>query len=191
MIGAARICTGSTTSLAVTSPVEAEAFVALHVVDHWDMDHPFQRILVDTRIAPDPEEVIWINPNVAPGAERRVLTGIPGKTGIVYTLDRETGEFLWARPTIEQNIVAAIDGQTGDVTVNPQTLFTAAGQERDVCPSLNGGKNWQSGAYSPRTPLMYMPLQNTCMTVTSLHERPTLESRYSIGTRVRVSPHTD
>ena len=30
----------------------------------------------------------------------RSITGIPGKTGIVYTLDRETGEFLWARPTV-------------------------------------------------------------------------------------------
>ena len=41
------------------------------------------------------------------------MTGIPGKTGIVYTLDRKTGEFLWARPTIEQNVVADIDGATG------------------------------------------------------------------------------
>ena len=32
-----------------------------------------------------------------PGERRKVITGIPGKTGIVYTLDRETGEFLWAR----------------------------------------------------------------------------------------------
>jgi PQQ-dependent dehydrogenase (methanol/ethanol family) len=162
-----------------------------HVVDHWDMDHPFERILVDTAVAPNPEEVSWINPNIQPGSMRRVLTGIPGKTGIVYTLDRETGEFLWARPTVAQNIVENIDGATGVVTVNPETLFTAAGQQRTVCPSLNGGKNWQSGAYSPRTHLMYMPLQNTCMTVTALHERPTLESRYSIATRVYVAPDSD
>ena len=29
---------------------------------------------------------------------RQVVTGIPGKTGVVYTLDRATGEFLWATP---------------------------------------------------------------------------------------------
>jgi alcohol dehydrogenase (cytochrome c) len=25
-----------------------------HVVDHWDLDHPFERLLVDTVVAPDP-----------------------------------------------------------------------------------------------------------------------------------------
>ena len=64
---------------------------------------PFERILVDTAVAPDPSEVAWINPKLKPGERRKVLTGIPGKTGIVYTLDRQTGEFLWARPTSFQN----------------------------------------------------------------------------------------
>src|SRR5690606_17650992 len=65
-----------------------------HLVDHWDLDHPYERMLVDTAVAPDPEEVPWINPRLEPGEQRRVMTGIPGKTGLVYTLDRETGEFL-------------------------------------------------------------------------------------------------
>ena len=47
---------------------------------------------------------MWINPKVKPGERRKVVTGIPGKTGIVYTLDRQTGEFLWARPTVAQNV---------------------------------------------------------------------------------------
>jgi alcohol dehydrogenase (cytochrome c) len=42
-----------------------------------------------------------------------VITGIPGKTGIVYTLDRKTGEFLWATPTVFQNVISKIDGATG------------------------------------------------------------------------------
>jgi glucose dehydrogenase len=45
-------------------------------------------------------------------------------------------------------------------------VFTAPNQQRLVCPSANGGKNFQSGAYSPRTGLMYYPLQNTCMEAT-------------------------
>ena len=56
------------------------------------------------------------DPRLQPGDVRRVVTGIPGKTGIVYTLDRATGEFLWATPTITQNVVADIDGATGAVT---------------------------------------------------------------------------
>ncbi|HEY5667104.1 MAG TPA: PQQ-binding-like beta-propeller repeat protein, partial [Gammaproteobacteria bacterium] len=71
-----------------------------HLVDHWDLDHPFERLLVDTVVAPDPDEVEWISPRLRAGEERKVITGIPGKTGLVYTIDRETGEFLWARQTI-------------------------------------------------------------------------------------------
>jgi alcohol dehydrogenase (cytochrome c) len=94
------------------------------------------------------------------------MTGIPGKTGIVYTLDRATGEFLWARPTVMQNVVESIDGATGAVHVDPERVFTHKGQTIMVCPGTNGGKNWPAGAYSPRTNAMYMPMQNMCMNAT-------------------------
>jgi alcohol dehydrogenase (cytochrome c) len=132
--------------------------------------------------------VPWINPRLRVGERRRVMTGIPGKTGIAYTLDRETGEFLWARPTVEQNVIADIDGATGTVTVNPEMIFTAAGQSRVVCPGLNGGKNWPAGAYSPLTNTMYFPLQNTCMAMTTQLERPSLSSLYGFSSRNLVAP---
>jgi alcohol dehydrogenase (cytochrome c) len=133
-----------------------------HVVDHWDHDHPFERLLVDTVVAPDPTEVSWINPRLKPGEKRKVITGVPGKTGVVYTLDRQTGEFLWARPTIMQNVIRNIDGATGVVTVDPDALFTRLGETKMICPSAQGGKNWPAGAYSPRTNVMYVPMQNMC-----------------------------
>ena len=137
-----------------------------HVIDHWDLDHPFERILVDTAVAPDPDSVAWINPNIEPGEERKVLTGIPGKTGLVYALDRETGEFLWARPTVTQNVIETIDGVTGKATVRPDAIFTRGDQSLEVCPGTNGGKNFQAGAYSPRTNAIFMPLHNMCMEAT-------------------------
>jgi len=137
-----------------------------HLNDNWDLDHPFERLLVDTAVAPDPSEVAWINPRVRPGERRRVMTGIPGKTGIVYTLDRATGEFLWARPTVMQNVVKSIDGATGKVENDPERVPTHASQAVMVCPGTNGGKNWPAGAYSPRTNAMYMPMQNMCMNAT-------------------------
>jgi PQQ-dependent dehydrogenase (methanol/ethanol family) len=133
-----------------------------HVVDHWDLDHTFERILLDTEVAPAKEAVKWINPAIKSGEKRKVVTGIPGKTGIVYTLDRRTGQFLWATPTIYQNVVASIDGRTGEATVEPKAIFAAKGDEATVCPSIHGGKNWPAGAYSPLTGNMYFPLQNTC-----------------------------
>jgi len=115
-----------------------------HLNDHWDLDHPFERLLVDTVVRPDPAAVSWINPSLQPGRERQVMTGIPGKTGIVYTLDRATGEFLWATPTVAQNVVSRIDGATGAVTENPEAVFRGFGQEVFTCPTAMGGKDWES-----------------------------------------------
>ena len=136
-----------------------------HLNDHWDLDHPFERLLVETRVAPDPDTVTWINPNFSSGETRKVITGIPGKTGVVYTLDRETGEFLWATPTIEQNVITNIDGATGTVTENQEIIFREAEQIVFGCPTWTGGKDWEAGAYSPLTNTMYYPLRNTCATM--------------------------
>jgi alcohol dehydrogenase (cytochrome c) len=154
-------------TIAINADTGTIAWYYQHVVDHWDLDHPFERILVDTAVAPSAGEVAWINPRVQPGERRKVITGIPGKTGVVYTLDRQTGEFLWARPTVMQNVISRIDGETGRVVVNDEVLFTRINQEQFVCPGSNGGKNWPAGAYSPLTNAMYMPMQNMCMTATT------------------------
>jgi PQQ-dependent dehydrogenase (methanol/ethanol family) len=134
-----------------------------HLVDHWDLDHPFERMLAEVAVAPDPKEVPWINPRIKPGEKRKVITGIPGKSGLVYTLDRQTGEFLWARPTVFQNVISKIDGATGKVTVNPEVTFSRKDESHYVCPSSTGGKNWPAGAYNPQSNVMFFPLQNTCM----------------------------
>ncbi len=152
-----------------------------HVVDHWDLDHPFERMLLDTVVAPDKSEVTWMNPKIKPGEKRKVITGIPGKTGIIYTLDRQTGEFLWARPTVYQNVVSNIDGATGKVTVNPATLMTSTASTVLACPSSAGGRNWPSGAYSPDSGMMYFPMRNTCSMVTPISNKPTLDSLYAIA----------
>ena len=163
-----------------------------HLNDSWDLDHPFERLLVDTVVRPDPSEVSWVNPRLQPGEERRVITGIPGKTGVVYTLDRETGEFLWATPTITQNVISDIDGATGVVSENSELVFTSVGQEVLTCPHASGGKDWEAGAYSPRTNTMYMPLRNVCARMLTLDpnnsERNPL---YSIAWRGQIAPQTD
>jgi alcohol dehydrogenase (cytochrome c) len=159
-----------------------------HVVDHWDLDHPFERLLVETETSPDPSAVKWINPRVRPGELRKVITGIPGKTGIVYTLDRETGQFLWARETVQQNVIADINVESGAATINPDKLFTAAGQEKLICPSTSGGKNYPAGTYSPQTGLMYYPLQNTCMMATATEAVRDTNVTYALRNNVQLTP---
>ena len=163
-----------------------------HLNDHWDLDHPFERLLVDTAVAPDPSAVSWINPRIQPGDVRQVVTGIPGKTGVVYTLDRATGEFLWATPTITQNVIADIDGATGAVTESAELVFTGRGQQVLACPTYNGGKDWEAGAYSPLTNLMYFPLRNTCARMMVVESAETLALElYSLAVRNEIAPGTD
>ncbi len=162
-----------------------------HLIDHWDLDHVFERLLLDTAVAPDPDQVLWINPDLNPGETRRVVTGIPGKSGIVYTLDRETGEFLWATPTVDQNVVSSIDGATGAVRVDPERIFTAANEELLVCPGSNGGRNWPAGAYSPLTNAMYFPLQNLCMRSVSQTDQRDPSRVYGISMPYEIAPGHD
>ena len=159
-----------------------------HLNDHWDLDHPFERMLVDTAVAPNPDTVAWINPRLQPGETRKVVTGIPGKTGVVYTLDRETGEFLWATPTITQNVISNIDGATGEVTGNAEVTFTRMGQEVLSCPGWGGGKNWPAGAYSPLTNTMYIPMQNMCARVLSTETDPDRLELYQLAARFELAP---
>ena len=162
-----------------------------HLNDHWDLDHPFERILVDTAVAPDPESVQWINPRISPGETRKVITGIPGKTGLVYTLDRETGEFLWATPTVAQNVISHIDGATGAVTENPEVIFSAEGQEVLACPNMHGGKDWEAGAYSPLTNTMYFPLRNMCQRLLATTSPDASHRIYALAVRHELAPGTE
>lgn len=159
-----------------------------HVVDHWDLDHTFERILDDLTVAPDPAVVAWINPGLREGERRRVITGIPGKTGIVYTLDRETGEFLWATPTVDQNVIADIDGRTGAVTVNPELVYDEIGDGSLVCPGSTGGKNWPASTYNPETRIMFHPLQNACMQLTVLTDDPAFPEGYGLLRESGLAP---
>ncbi len=96
--------------------------------DNWDLDHPFERMIVETTVAPSPDDVPWISPRVRPGETRKVITGIPGKTGVIWTLDARTGEFLWARPTIYQNIMTGVDVQTGRPIINEDSTPQSVAQ---------------------------------------------------------------
>ncbi|MEE2775208.1 MAG: PQQ-binding-like beta-propeller repeat protein [Acidobacteriota bacterium] len=157
--------------------------------DNWDLDHPYERLLVDVEIEPDPEAAWVINPDVAYGEKRKVVTGIPGKTGLVWTLDRETGEFLWARPTVHQNVIAEIDPETGGVVVNESTIPRSLEDDYGtVCPSAGGGKNWPASSYSPRTQTMYLPLQNTCMEPEITTDDPQPQDLYAISFNLKLTP---
>ncbi len=149
-------------------------------------------MVVKTEVRPDPSEVPWINPGLTRGEARKVITGIPGKTGILYTLDAATGEFLWARPTTYQNVITTIDGATGVPSLNLQAAPISTTASSFACPSHFGGKNQPSGAYHPGTHALYMPLINTCMDIAMATDKATgPQDGYAMRPTLKHVPDTE
>ena len=137
--------------------------------DNWDQECTFEMMTITTPVNPDPAVMLSVNPNARRGP-RKTLTGVPCKTGIAWSFDAATGEFLWARATNEQNLVAKIDGK-GLVTVNEDVVLKEIGKTYHVCPTYNGGRDWPYGAYNPRSNVMYVQLANVCIDSTARTDR--------------------
>ncbi len=129
--------------------------------DELDMDYVHERILVDISFEPS-NELEWYNSSAA-GEERKVLW-VAGKAGTQFVLDRETGEFVWARPMLHQNVIIDID-ETGRVTKNPDLVHKDFGDILIAGP--RAGKDWWYGSYSPLTDAVYQPLLNAWLEQTS------------------------
>ena len=111
--------------------------------DVWDFDAAFEQILVDLPFG---------------GRTRKVLLH-PTKGGYIWMMDRTNGEFLKAWPFAKNiNWVAGIT-ETGKLAgrVEPEV-----GKSKLICPSVVGAKNWNQGAYSPNTGMLYLPVQEIC-----------------------------
>ena len=52
-----------------------------HLIDHWDLDHPFERLLVDTAVSPSASAVQWINPRLRPGRSPRTRRSSSAQRG--------------------------------------------------------------------------------------------------------------
>jgi alcohol dehydrogenase (cytochrome c) len=76
------------------------------------------------------------------------------RNGFMYTIDRVTGEFLLGKPFVKVNWANGFDEKgrpmrvTGKVPSKEGTL---------IYPGNQGGTNWYSPSYSPRTGLFYIP----------------------------------
>ena len=108
-----------------------------------DLDEVFERVLVDI------------------GKEKLVFS--IGKAGILWKLNRETGKFLGFKETVYQNVFSRIDAMTGEPTYRNDILEQQIGKAMYVCPSTEGGHNWQAMSYHPATEQLIIPLSQSCM----------------------------
>ena len=154
---------------------------------NWDLDHPFERIVVESEVNPTADNVSWINPEIDSSERRKLITGIPGKPGIIWTMDARTGEFLWAKETNYQNVIVGVDIENHKGITNPQLDITEIRQRKTVCPSTTGGINWNSIAYSPQTNALYAPTNNVCMDYYLNPVNPTVGGYHSSAVSRKIS----
>ena len=106
--------------------------------------------------------MIWTKPSRACSSTTAVAGRCSrlGKLGILWEIDRATGEFVAAHDLGYQNLVD-VDTQTGRVTYRPG-MIQQSGVEVEFCPGMFGNRNWPSTAYSPETRALYIPIHPHC-----------------------------
>ena len=92
------------------------------------------------------------------GEMRQVIMQAP-KNCFFYVLDRATGELLSAEPFAKVTWASHIDMETGRPVETEYANYQANGGSY-IWPSHYGAHNWQPMYYSPKTGLMYIPVQN-------------------------------
>ena len=110
-----------------------------------DLDEVFERVLVD--------------------ADGRKLVFSVGKHGILWKIDRETGQYLDHTETVFQNVFESIDPETGRPRYRIDIREHETGQWIQGCPSTEGGHNWQAMGYHPGTSRLIIPLSQSCLDI--------------------------
>jgi len=137
--------------------------------DMWDYDEVGTHILFE---------------RVVDGQLRKLVTH-SARNGFVYTMERNNGAMVGARPYTDVNWTNGIDQKTGkpidyDPNKDVQTYSGLANPTADVpvkkvCPNRNGGNNYYPSSYSPRTQLLYVPAMTACEFVSIDRDKPKTE----------------
>jgi alcohol dehydrogenase (cytochrome c) len=134
----------SSSTLALRPEDGSLAWYFQHVAgETLDLDEVYERVLVDI------------------GDQKLAFT--IGKAGILWKLNRKTGQFLDSKETVFQNVFRRVDSKTGKLTYRDDILEQQTGRWVQACPSTEGGHNWQAVSYDPATELLIIPLSQSCM----------------------------
>ncbi|HTZ60898.1 MAG TPA: PQQ-dependent dehydrogenase, methanol/ethanol family [Acidobacteriaceae bacterium] len=108
--------------------------------ENWDYDATQPLMLADLKIAGTPRKVIMQ----------------ASKNGFFYVLDRQTGQFLSAKPFVDEVTWATgIDPKSGRPIESPAAYDGM--RPVLVSPAPGGAHNWYPMAFDPRTSLVYIP----------------------------------
>jgi PQQ-dependent dehydrogenase (methanol/ethanol family) len=126
---------------------EARWFYQTSPHDLFDHDGVNELVLADVQIN---------------GQTRKVMMRAD-RNGLLYVIDRATGEVLSAAPYGYVNSNRGVDLKTGRLIPVEEKAVKQGVVVRDICPSAPGMKDWQPTSFSPQTGLLYIPHQNLCM----------------------------
>ncbi len=115
--------------------------------ESFDLDEVFERVLVDIG-----DQKVSFN---------------AGKAGVLWKLDRRTGRFLGFKEMVAQNVWSFIDPKTGAASYRPDIFEMKIDKPLFICPSTEGGKNWQAMSYNPQIRALIVPLSQSCMDFTA------------------------
>ena len=134
--------------------------------DDWDQDYTNERILLRTKVNPDPRFVKWINPDIPRNQERDIVVNV-GEGGGLFALDRTSGQFLWANPFPYDDpnfLISNIDVKTGKTTINWDVVLKQPGERHVIC-AYNTKSYWPM-SYHPGKNSLYVPYVDNCLDMT-------------------------
>lgn len=160
--------------------------------DEWDYDGINEMTLIDTPMKD------------ANGKEHTKLLTHFDRNGFGYTLDRETGELLVAEKFDKAvNWATHVDKLSGRPQGDLHYSTQAGGEDKAqgagpdgkpgtadddlICPSAMGAKNQPPVSWSPRTKLVYIPGNHTCMTYEPFQVEYTAGGPY-VGATLNIYP---
>ena len=128
-----------------------------------DLDEVYERVLVDV------------------GSRKFVFT--IGKPGILWKLDRQSGEYVSFKETVFHNIFDRIDLESGVPRYRAEIMAAKVGEWVSACPSTEGGHNWHATSYHPGAGLLLIPLAQSCMEISGRQVEFTVGSGGTAGDR--------
>jgi alcohol dehydrogenase (cytochrome c) len=114
--------------------------------DQWDLDWAFEQQLI----------------NLPVNGVSKKLVVTSGKMAIYEGMDAATGKYIFSKDLGIQNVIASIDPQTGEKTINPDVVI-GDGKPHTICPHPGGGRNWIATSYNAATKIIYVPMVESCM----------------------------
>ncbi len=139
---------------------------------HDEMDY-------DSTQVPILAEVEW------EGEMRQVMLWA-NRNGLMYMLDRVTGEFLYGRPFVQVNWTTGFDSD-GRPILNPDAQ-PRPDEPVLVMPTALGATNWYPPSYSPNTGLFYIPAWENTGTFATQGVFPRATDRTPMG-NVNIQPN--